>query len=196
MPSLILASRSPARAALLKRLALPFEQQASDIDETPLKGETPVQLTERLSYQKAQALAPRFKSHLVIASDQVAEFEGEIIGKPHTRDNACRRLADFSGRRVRFHTGLALLDAKSGRCLTHVEPYAVQFRALTRAEIEAYMDLESPLDSAGGFYVEKLGITLFESLEGRDPNALIGLPMIALCHFLREMGVNPLLARR
>ena len=190
--SLVLASSSRWRRELLDRLQLPYQCYSPDIDETPHANESPKALVHRLALSKANAVADRFPDHYIIGSDQVAVFEGDILGKPHTQERACANLARFSGQRVTFLTGLALLDTRQQRHYTHVEPFDVIFRSLSKREIERYIALEQPLDSAGSFRMEGLGITLFEALEGRDPNALIGLPLIALCSMLRQVGISPL----
>ncbi|CAM3823933.1 nucleoside triphosphate pyrophosphatase [Vreelandella rituensis] len=191
-PTLVLASSSPWRRGLLDRLRLPYQCHSPDIDETPHLGETPRALVHRLAMSKAHAVAERFPAHCIIGSDQVAVFEGEILGKPHTKQRARNNLARFSGQRVTFLTGLALLDTRHSRHQVHVEPFEVVFRSLTEAEIQRYVEKEQPLDSAGSFRMEGLGIALFEKLEGRDPNALVGLPLIALCDMLRQAGLDPL----
>lgn len=190
--TLILASSSRSRKALLDQLQLPYRCHSPDIDETPLPDESPQALVHRLALSKAHAVAERYPHHCIIGSDQIALFEGEILGKPHTSERACANLARFSGKRVTFLTGLALLDTRQQRHQVHIEPFDVVFRSLSQQEIERYVALEQPLDSAGSFRMEGLGITLFETLEGRDPNALIGLPLIALCDMLRQAGINPL----
>lgn len=189
---LVLASSSRWRRELLDRLQLPYQCHSPDIDETPHPGETPRALVHRLALSKANAVAAHFPHHYVIGSDQVAVFEGDILGKPHTAEKACANLARFSGQRVTFLTGLALLDTRHQRHQVHIEPFEVVFRTLSTQEIETYVAKEQPLDSAGSFRMEGLGIALFEKLEGRDPNALIGLPLIALCDMLRQAGLNPL----
>lgn len=189
---LVLASSSRWRRELLNRLQLPYQCLSPEIDETPYSGETPHALVHRLALSKANAVADRFPQHCIIGSDQVAVFEGDILGKPHTVEKACANLARFSGQRVTFLTGLALLDTRHQRHQVHVEPFEVVFRTLSTAEIEHYVAKEQPLDSAGSFRMEGLGIALFEKLEGRDPNALIGLPLIALCDMLRQAGLDPL----
>ncbi|MEA2118405.1 nucleoside triphosphate pyrophosphatase [Halovibrio sp. HP20-50] len=189
---LVLASSSRWRRALLDRLQLPYQCLSPQIDETPYSGETPHALVHRLALSKANAVAARFPQHCIIGSDQVAVFEGDILGKPHTAEKACANLARFSGQRVTFLTGLALLDTRHQRHQVHVEPFEVVFRTLSTPEIENYVAKEQPLDSAGSFRMEGLGIALFEKLEGRDPNALIGLPLIALCDMLRQAGLDPL----
>ncbi|WP_447926169.1 Maf family protein [Vreelandella sp. EE27] len=189
---LVLASSSRFRKALLDRLALPYQCLSPDIDETPQADEAPEVLVRRLALGKASAVAQHFPHHLIIGSDQIALFDGEILGKPHTAERACANLARFSGNKVTFLTGLALLDTRTGQSEVHVEPFEVLFRTLDEAEIARYVALEQPLDSAGSFRMEGLGVTLFESLNGRDPNALIGLPLIALCGLLRQAGMDPL----
>lgn len=189
---LVLASSSRFRQALLDRLHLPYQCHSPDIDETPLDGESPQALVHRLALSKANAVAERFPQHCIIGSDQIALFEGDILGKPHTAERARANLARFSGHKVTFLTGLALVDTRHQRHHVHIEPFEVAFRTLSEQEIERYVTLEKPLDSAGSFRMEGLGIALFERLEGRDPNALIGLPLIALCDMLRQVGMNPL----
>jgi len=192
---LILASSSRWRRELLDRLQLPYQCHSPDIDETHQPQETPHALVHRLALSKANAVAAHYPNHLIIGSDQVAVFEGDILGKPHTVEKACANLARFAGHRVTFLTGLALLDTRNQRHQVHVEPFEVVFRTLSSQEIENYVAKEQPLDSAGSFRMEGLGIALFEKLEGRDPNALIGLPLIALCDMLRQAGLDPLGAR-
>lgn len=192
--ALVLASSSRWRRELLDRLQLPYQCYSPDIDETPRAGEPPQALVHRLALSKANAVAAHFPNHCIIGSDQVAVFEGDILGKPHSAEKACANLARFSGQRVTFLTGLALLDTRSQRHQVHVEPFEVVFRTLSTQEIENYVAKEQPLDSAGSFRMEGLGIALFEKLEGRDPNALIGLPLIALCKMLRQAGLDPLSA--
>jgi MAF protein len=189
---LVLASSSRFRQALLDRLHLPYQCYSPDIDETPLPDESPKALVHRLALSKANTVAERFPNHCIIGSDQIALFEGDILGKPHTTERARAHLARFSGQRVTFLTGLALLDTRHQRHQVHIEPFDVVFRTLSEREIERYVAIEQPLDSAGSFRMEGLGIALFERLEGRDPNALIGLPLIALCDMLRQAGMNPL----
>ncbi|SFU90409.1 Maf family protein [Halomonas korlensis] len=192
MTRLVLASGSRWRRQLLDRLALPYVWSSPDIDETPRPGETPQTLVERLALAKANRLANDYPDHLIIGSDQVALFDGDILGKPHDEATARDNLARFSGQRVRFMTGLALID--TARREEHVchETYDVVFRRLDDTEIAQYVALEKPLDSAGSFRMEGLGITLFERLAGDDPNTLIGLPLIRLCAMLREAGLDPL----
>ncbi|POT57726.1 septum formation inhibitor Maf [Citrobacter amalonaticus] len=194
MPGLILASTSPWRRALLEKLSIPFECAAPDVDETPMPGETPRHLVTRLAQEKAQSLAHRFPAHLIIGSDQVCVLDGEITGKPLTEENARAQLAKASGNIVTFYTGLALYNTATGHLQTEVDPFDVHFRHLSEMEIESYVLKERPLHCAGSFKSEGLGIALFERLEGRDPNTLIGLPLIALCQMLRREEMNPLMA--
>ena len=193
MSQLILASTSPWRRMLLEKLGLPFECAAPDVDETPRPEESARQLVTRLAQAKAQSLASRYPNHLIIGSDQVCVLDGEITGKPHTEENARRQLRKASGSIVTFYTGLALYNSASGHLQTECEPFDVHFRHLSDKEIEGYVRKENPLQCAGSFKSEGLGITLFERLEGRDPNTLVGLPLIALCQMLRRENDNPLL---
>lgn len=193
MPQLILASTSLWRRALLEKLAIPFECAAPEVDETPLPGEAPRHLVLRLAQKKAQSLVHRYPSHLIIGSDQICVLDGEITGKPLTEENARQQLLKARGNIVTFYTGLALYNSATGHLQTEVEPFDVHFRHLSETEIEDYVRKERPLHCAGSFKSEGLGIALFERLEGRDPNTLIGLPLIALCQMLRRENVNPLL---
>lgn len=142
---------------------------------------------------ETQSLAARFPNHLIIGSDQICVLDGEITGKPLTEEKARQQLAKASGNIVTFYTGLALYNSASGHLQTEVEPFDVHFRHLSEAEIDDYVRKEHPLHCAGSFKSEGLGIALFERPEGRDPNTLIGLPLIALCQMLRREGFNPLL---
>lgn len=188
MSALILASSSRYRADLLTRLGIDFECRAPDVDESPLPGEAPADLVRRLAHLKAAAVAANCRAGLVIGSDQVAVSGGRILGKPGTAESACAQLALLSGRAVSFLTGLCLLDAVSGAHQLAVVPTTVHFRTLQRAEIENYVAREQPLDCAGSFKSEGLGIALFERIDGDDPTALIGLPLIELCGMLRRAG--------
>ena len=185
---LILASTSPYRRQLLARLGLPFEVMRPDVDETPLSDELPAALSRRLSDHKAWAVARRFPDAWVIGSDQVAELHGQALGKPGNFERAAGQLAACSGQRVRFHTAASLVHMASDRTLRIGDLTQVQFRQLTSAEIERYLHAEQPYDCAGSFKVEGLGASLFESVDSRDPTALIGLPLIALAQALREVG--------
>jgi MAF protein len=191
MPApLVLGSTSPFRRELLQRLGLEFHIAAPQIDESRLAGESPERLVARLAVQKARAVADAYPDALIIGSDQVAEIDGEILGKPGTRENAIAQLLQASGRTVTFHTGLCLLNAASDTAQVFVEPFRVHFRALTRAQVERYLDREQPYGCAGSFKSEGLGISLFSRLEGDDPNALIGLPLIRLVEMLEKEGIS------
>ncbi len=194
MPNLILASTSPWRRTLLEKLGVPFECAAPGIDETPRPGESPRHLVLRLAQEKAQSLAARYPDHLIIGSDQVCVLDGAIAGKPHTEENARQQLLKARGNVVTFYTGLALYNSATGHLQTECEPFDVHFRHLSEQEIDDYVRKERPLSCAGSFKSEGLGIALFERLEGRDPNTLVGLPLIALCQMLRREEYNPLLA--
>lgn len=196
MLPLLLASTSPYRRALLEKLALPFSCAAPHTDETPRPGETAQALVCRLAEAKARALADAYPDHLIIGGDQVCVLNGQISGKPLSVERACAQLRAASGQRVTFYSGLSVLNSGNGECHTLCEPFHVHFRELSTAEIAAYVALEQPLQCGGSFMCEGAGILLFERLEGRDPNALIGLPLIALNTLLRRHGVNPLLVPR
>ena len=186
---IVLASTSRYRADLLRRLLADFEQAAPDTDETPQAGETPAARALRLAIAKATAVADGFDDALVIGSDQVAALDGAILRKPGSVEAAREQLGASSGRVVNFHTALCLLDTRHGRSQTHVDDTRVRFRELGSAEIERYVTRELPLDCAGSFKCEGLGISLFEEIDNRDPSALIGLPLIALARMLRQAGV-------
>lgn len=192
---LVLASTSPYRSALLGRLGLAFVTATPQVDESPRPGESPQVLVLRLAEAKARAVARAFPDALIIGSDQVACIDDHILGKPGTRQRAIAQLEQASGRCVVFQTGLCLLNAVTGRAQTLVEPFRVHFRPLTRARIEAYLDREQPYNCAGSFKSEGLGIALFERLEGDDPSALIGLPLIRLVTLLAAEGLDPLSGR-
>ncbi|QJQ14172.1 Maf family protein [Enterobacter hormaechei] len=192
MPNLVLASTSPYRRMLLEKLGIPFECAAPEVDETPQPGESPRHLVTRLAKEKAQSLAVRYPAHLIIGSDQVCVLDGEITGKPHTEENACQQLLRARGGIVTFYTGTALYNSASGHLQTECEPFDVHFRHLSEQEIMDYVRRERPLNCAGSFKSEGLGIALFDKLDGRDPNTLVGLPLIALCQMLRREECNPL----
>lgn len=187
---LILASSSPFRRELLERLKIPFEVMAPEVDETPRPGETPENLVERLAIGKAQKIAAQRPDALVIGSDQVAVYDGVIVGKPHSHDNAVRQLRSASGKTVTLYTGLALVNAGTRRVQCEVIPYRVTFRALTDAQIESYLRKEQPYSCAGSVRSEGLGIALLEKFAGDDPNTLIGLPLIRLVRMLENEGMK------
>lgn len=190
---LILGSSSPFRKSLLEKLAIDFDCISPELDESPLPGESVTALVERLAIDKAKAAAALGTGPaLVIGSDQLCVIDGEICGKPLNRANAIAQLSRAAGKTVTFYTGLALYNSQTGRCQSLVEPFEVQFRSLTLGQIESYVDKEEPFWCAGSFKCEGLGIALFERLSGRDPNSLIGLPLIALTAMLEEEGAGPL----
>ncbi|EKT4098445.1 MULTISPECIES: nucleoside triphosphate pyrophosphatase [Stenotrophomonas] len=184
--SLVLASTSRYRRELLQRLGLPFDCARPEVDETPLNGETPLALAMRLATAKATEVAARHPGAWVIGSDQVADLNGRPLGKPGTAGAACAQLAAMSGQTVRFHTAISL--TRDGESFSAVDLTEVRFRALGQEEIARYVATEQPLDCAGSFKCEGLGISLFEAIDNRDPTALIGLPLIALCGLLRQAG--------
>ncbi|ROR32643.1 Maf family protein [Inmirania thermothiophila] len=187
---IVLASTSPYRRELLARLGLPFATAAPGVDETPRAGEAPAALVARLAEAKARAVAPAFPDALVIGSDQVAVLEdGTLLTKPGGHERARAQLAAASGRTVTFLTGLCLLDAATGAAQTDVVPFRVRFRTLDPERIERYLARERPYDCAGSFRSEGLGIALFRAMEGEDPTALVGLPLIRLVDFLAAAGV-------
>jgi len=191
-PTLILASTSPYRRALLERLRLPFSVCKPDVDETRLPDETAEKMVCRLAQAKAGVVAREHPEAWVIGSDQCAVLDEHILGKPGTHARAFEQLKAASGKRVTFHTGLCLMQHANGfERLVNI-PFSVHFRELTAREIEHYLQHEQPYDCAGSFKSEGLGITLFQSMQGNDPSSLIGLPLIALCAMLREAGLDPL----
>jgi septum formation protein len=198
--ALILASSSPFRQTLLNKLGLEFSVQSPDIDESRKPGESPEQLVYRLAQDKAREVA-KSKPGLIIASDQVATLQDGlgaqdvVLGKPHTHENAIKQLSACSGNVVTFVTSLCLLNTNSGNIQTIVENYKVVFRTLKPEQIDNYLKKEQPYNCAGSFKSEGLGISLFTSLEGRDPNTLIGLPLIQLIKLLENEGIDILSAQ-
>ncbi|MFN3580531.1 MAG: Maf family protein [Pseudomonas sp.] len=190
MLPLILASSSPYRRSLLERIGLPFDCAAPEIDETPLPGEDPVTLTQRLALSKAQALADAFPQHLIIGSDQVLLLDGLPVSKPGSHAAAREQLRRSSGQTLVFTTSVCLLNTASGEHQLVSDPFEVVFRSLSEDCIERYLQREKPYDCAGSFKSEGLGITLFHALRGEDPNSLIGLPLIRLCDMLIKEGVQ------
>ncbi|WIO75471.1 nucleoside triphosphate pyrophosphatase [Porticoccaceae bacterium LTM1] len=190
MTTLVLASSSPYRKSLLDRLSIPYTCQSPEIDESPKRNETPLELVRRLSREKAAALQATHPNHLIIGSDQVAELNGQIITKPGCFENARLQLKEQSGNSVRFHTGLCVLNSSNGESETDVVTTTASFRTLSDSEIERYLYKEEPFDCAGSFKCEQLGISLLESMLGPDPTALIGLPLIRLCEMLRNQGIQ------
>lgn len=189
-PRLVLASTSKYRRALLERLGLPFAVNGPMIDESPLPNEEPVELVHRLARAKAQAVAERFPQGVIIGSDQVAVRGRVVLGKPLTAERCFEQLKDASGQRVIFHTGVHVIDARNRRHEAHVDTTTVIFRTLSDAEIRSYIQKDNPLDCAGGFKAESLGISLFDRIDSQDPTALTGLPLIWLCGALRRAGFD------
>ena len=183
-----LASTSPFRKELLGRLAIPFATAAPDVDEAPRANETAAGLVRRLSEDKARAIAANHRG-LIIGSDQVATTGNNILGKPGTHERAFEQLRNLAGKRVTFQTGLCLLNSETGEAQVDVIPFIVKFRQLGDDQIERYLQQEQPYNCAGSFKSEGLGITLFEYMEGGDPTALIGLPLIRLTSMLAQSGI-------
>ncbi len=186
--ALVLASTSPFRRELLTRLGIGFATAAPDVDETPRRGETPDALVRRLSEAKARAVGETCRG-LIIGSDQVATTGSDILGKPGTHERAVAQLQHLSGKTVTFHTGLCLLNSENGELQLDVVPFRVVFRQLDDERIERYLQHDRPYNCAGSFKSEGLGITLFERMQGDDPTALIGLPLIRLTTMLARAGM-------
>lgn len=191
-PQLVLASTSPFRRELLAKLGLTFAIADPAVDERPLADETPEKTALRLAEAKARAVAQQYPEALIIGSDQVACLDGQIFGKPGTHENALRQLQTLRDRQVNFFTGLCLFNAKTGQAHVRGVPTRVTFRNLADDEIENYLHREQPYNCAGSAKSEGLGIALIAKIEGEDPNALIGLPLIALCDLFRFEGFNVL----
>jgi septum formation protein len=189
-PELILGSTSIYRRELLERLKIPFRVEAPGIDETPLANETPQQLVERLSIEKARSVASNNPASLVIGSDQVAVHNGKIVGKPHTHEKAMQQLREANGKEIVLYTGLSVVNADTGESLTEVIPFHVVFRKLSEQQLENYLHKEQPYHCAGSVKSEGLGVALLERFDGEDPNTLIGLPLIRLIRMLEHFGVN------
>lgn len=186
---LLLATESQYKIALLKRLNTPFETQPAHIDETPAPHEHPRDLTTRLARQKALSLQATYPSHWILAGDQAAGIDGEMLDKPRTMDRAMDQLRSISGRHIDFYTSIALLGPER-TVREHTETVTVSVRTLTPEEIERYVRLDQPLDCAGSFKVEALGISLFSAVNSQDPTALEGLPLITVAHWLRDIGLH------
>jgi len=188
-PRVILASTSLYRRDLLARLRLAFDWEAPGCDEQPLAGETADALAGRLARLKAMTVAQRRPGHIVIGSDQVAVRGEEILGKPGTVERCAEQLRRCSGSEVTFLTAVHVLDGLHGRAESHLDRTRVLFRRLDDAEIDRYVAADRPLDCAGGFKVESLGIALFDRVESEDPTALTGLPLVWLSGALRRAGI-------
>jgi septum formation protein len=189
---LILGSTSPYRRELLERLRIPFEVAAPAVDETALASETPRQLACRLALAKAHAVAAQFPGAVVIGSDQVADLEGQALGKPGNHARATAQLQQMRGKTVIFQTAVAVVCLETGFEQLDLAPVKVQFRMLSDAEIEAYLLAETPYDCAGSAKSEGLGIALLASIENDDPTALVGLPLIRTCRMIQAAGVKVL----
>lgn len=189
-PLLILASSSIYRRELLTRLQIPFICVSPNVDETPLDGELPQETALRLAQEKAKKIAQDNPTALIIGCDQVATLDNVQLGKPLTHENATKQLKLMRGREVTFHSALCLYNAATKNMQAEVVPYIVQFRNLTDAQIESYLQKEQPYHCAGSAKSEGLGIAIIEKMVGEDPNALIGLPLIRLIHMLENQGVN------
>lgn len=187
---LVLASSSPFRKALLEKLHLPFEIDSPDIDEAPLVNESIENMVKRLSEDKAKALAAQHPDALIIGSDQSAALNGQVLHKPGNYDVAFQQLKAASDETITFYTGLCLHNSRTGQSQTICEPFIVKFRELSDSEIKNYLIREEPYNCAGSFKSEALGISLFESMRGDDPNTLIGLPLIQLCRMLKANGLS------
>ena len=187
---LVLGSSSPYRKELLERLGLPFLTDRPGVDESPRPGESAEKIVRRLSQEKALAVSVRYPDALVIGCDQVAAVEDRIVGKPGNHEAAVKQLKEVSGKTITLYTGLALLNSKTGNIQVDVVPFSVTFRILTGEMIEQYLRRDKPYDCTGSVRVEGLGIALLERLEGDDPNALIGLPLIRLITMLKEEGLS------
>ena len=189
---LVLGSTSPYRRDLLARLRLDFSVDAPRVDETPRHGETPARLAQRLALEKAQEVAARHPGAVVIGADQVAELDGQPIGKPGNHDRAVAQLQAMRGRQVVFHTAVAVVRPDTGFAQGLLAQVAVHFRTLTDAEIDRYLRLEQPYDCAGSAKCETLGIALLDHIHSDDPTALVGLPLMRTCALLRLAGIDPL----
>ena len=188
---LVLGSTSAYRRELLSRLRLPFTVEPPHVDETPRSGEMPAELARRLAAAKAAAVAARHPAAIVIGSDQVADLDGEPLGKPGNHANAVAQLRRMSGRTVVFQTAVSVVCQEAGFAGHELAPVRVRFRTLGEAEIEAYLRAEQPYDCAGSAKSEGLGIALLDAIESDDPTALVGLPLIRTCRMLRAAGLRP-----
>lgn len=185
---LVLASTSAYRKQLIERLGVPFTVAAPNVDESPLPGESAVDLVARLARSKAEVVARRHTNSLVVGSDQLAMCGRDVLGKPGSGERAIAQLKSLSGHRVVFNTAVHVVLSDSGANEGHLDVTTVHFRRLTEEEIRRYVTRDKPYDSAGGFKVEALGISLFDRVDSHDPTALIGLPLIWLAAALRRHG--------
>lgn len=185
---LVLASSSPFRKELLHKIYAHFEAASPDIDESQKPGETPLELSSRLALEKANALSCRYPNHFIIGSDQVAMLGNTQLTKPGSHEKSVEQLSLSSGKTITFYTSVCVLNSQSGESITEVDTCKVYMRTLTIQEIEHYVKRDKPYGCAAAFKSEGLGITLFEKIEGNDPNALVGLPLIKLTKILSTMG--------
>ena len=188
--TVILGSTSRYRREMLSRLRLPFDVQPPEVVETPHPGEAPAALAARLALAKARAVAERFPEAIVIGSDQVADLDGEPLGKPGDHERATAQLRRMSGRTLVFQTALAVVCQRTGFVQQDLAPVRVTFRTLSDAAIEQYLRAEQPYDCAGSAKSEGLGIALLDAIDNDDPTALVGLPLIRTCRMLRAAGVE------
>lgn len=196
-PNIVLASSSRYRAKLLEQLRIKITAISPDIDESPLPEESPQEIAIRLAEEKCMAVVNQLPESLmpalVIGSDQLASSNEQILGKPLTKERAIEQLLNLSGQEAVFYTSLYVYSTKEQKAFSHLDETRVKFRKLSNEEVERYVGLEQPLDCAGSFKCEGLGISLFESIESNDPSALIGLPLIAVNKGLINFGVNCLI---
>lgn len=189
-PKIILASSSPYRRALLKKINIHCHTASPGIDESMIAGESPQHMALRLAQEKANSIKSRFPNHLIIASDQVAMLGAEQLKKPGNHENTINQLQLISGKIVNFYTSISVLNSRTDEMMSDLDSCSVQFRALSGRQITNYVDLERPSDCAGGFKSEGLGIALISNMKGDDPNALVGLPLIKLIRILERFGIK------
>ncbi len=189
---IVLASSSPSRIAIMQQLGFPFEKRSPEIDESRQAGESVPAMVQRLAIEKAQAVAPHYPDALIIGSDQVAEIDGEVAGKPHVHDRALEQLMQVSGQVIDFHNGLCLLNAHSGTTHVKLNTVRVHFKIFTRAQADLYLRLDTPYACAGSIKIEGRGIALIQRIDSKDPYSLVGLPLIDLVDLLAEEGVDVL----
>jgi len=187
---LVLASSSPFRKAILKKIYPLFEAASPDIDESSQINETPLELSTRLAIEKARALGSSFPNHLIIGSDQVAMLGDRQLTKPKTFDNSVQQLSHSSGKVIHFYTSVCVLNSNTHEMISDTDICKVHMKTLSLQQIQHYVERDKPYGCAAAFKSEGLGIALFEKIDGDDPNALVGLPLIKLIHLLNQMGVQ------
>lgn len=192
MKKLILASSSNSRIQLLKQLKIPFEFFSPNVDETPFPKESAKKLVIRLAELKTKTVAKNYKNSIIIGADQIGEYRKKLFGKPLTLKNAKKHLEELSGRTLKFYIGLCVLDTQTNLLQSDIEIFKVKYRKLNSKMIKDYLSKEKPLQCAGSCAADGFGITLIDSLEGKDFSALIGLPLIRLTRMLEKVGLNPL----